>query len=106
VNILYINEYATDILGECIVLKMLTNYRLNNILTWLDFNRESSDLTKTCLLLLPHFFLDFLVSLEAQMKHFDFIQHICASFEPCTDMVTVMSQISAMADRNTQDKPN
>jgi len=53
VNILYINEYATDISGECIVLKMLTNYRLNNILTWLDFNRESSDLTKTCLLLLP-----------------------------------------------------
>lgn len=105
-NILYINEYATDILGECIVLKMLTNYRLNNILTWLDFNRESSDLTKTCLLLLPHFFLDFLVSLEAQMKHFDFIQHICASFDPCSDMVAVMPQISAMADRNTQDKPN
>lgn len=62
---LYVNEYATDILGECIVLKMLTNYRLNNILTWLDFNRESDGLTKTYLLLLSHFFLDFLVSLEA-----------------------------------------
>ncbi len=40
------------------------------------------------------------------MKHFDFIQHICASFDPRSDMVTVMSQTSAMADRNTQDKPN
>ncbi|WP_276607011.1 hypothetical protein [Vibrio kanaloae] len=40
------------------------------------------------------------------MKHFDFIQHICASFDPCTDLVTDMSQTSGMADRNTQDKPN
>ncbi|MEZ9073916.1 hypothetical protein AB4354_22405 [Vibrio splendidus] len=40
------------------------------------------------------------------MKHFDFIQHICASFDPCTDMVASMPQTSAMADRNTQDKPN
>ena len=93
-------------MGESFVLKLLINYRLNNILTWLDFNRESNGLTKTYLLLLSHFFLDFLVSLEAQMKHFDFIQHICASFDPCTDMVNVMSQASAMADRNTQDKPN
>ncbi|CAK2946523.1 hypothetical protein VCRA2125O79_50045 [Vibrio crassostreae] len=58
-NMLYLNKYATDVLGECIVLKMLTNYRLNNILTWLDFTRESRYLTNTCLLLLPHFFLDF-----------------------------------------------
>ena len=41
---LYLNEYATDILGKCIVLKMLTNYRLNNILTWLDFTRVKAEI--------------------------------------------------------------
>jgi len=40
------------------------------------------------------------------MKHFDFIQHICASFDLSTDMMAVMPRLSAVADHNTQDKPN
>ena len=40
------------------------------------------------------------------MKHFGFIQHICASFDPSTDMVAAMPRLSVMADRNTQDKSN
>lgn len=38
------------------------------------------------------------------MKHFDFIQHICASFDLSTDMVAAMPRLSVTADRNTQDK--